>query len=160
MNILYFLNAIDGLGGIIAETFESGNNVLHDDSRKYLSAGRGKMSLQVVSSWYLQKKRFVIAQEFWHYFLLFYRTESDNSRPRRTPEYHTLILLDTPFHVSTLFFQLLDQPEPDIKIAFTPVWLPDPHAISQADELSLPPTYPSLVRAADTFCAPSPASLT
>ena len=57
-----------------------------------------------------RKPSFVIAQEFWHYFLLFYHTESDNSRPRRTQENHTLILLGTPFHVSTLFFQLMDQP--------------------------------------------------
>ena len=56
------------------------------------------------------KRVFVIGQEFWHYFLFFYRTESDNSRPRRTPKNHTLILLGTPFHVSTLFFQLMDQP--------------------------------------------------
>ena len=49
--------------------------------------------------------------------------------------------------------------QPDTKIASTPVWLPDPHAISQADKLSLPSFYPSLVGAADTFCTPSPASL-
>ena len=52
----------------------------------------------------------LIAQEFWHNFLLFYRTESDNSRPRRTQKKHTLILPGTPFNVSTLFFQLMDQP--------------------------------------------------
>ena len=50
-----------------------------------------------------QNGGFVIAQEFWHYFLLFYRTDSDNSRSRRTPKIHTLILLGTAFHVYTIF---------------------------------------------------------
>ena len=56
-----------------------------------------------------QMALFVIAQEFWNYFLLFYRTESDNSRSRKTPKNHTLFLLGTPFRASTLFFQLMDQ---------------------------------------------------
>ena len=67
----------------------------------------------LISSWKVLRgliNVFVIAQEFWHYFLLCYRTESDNSRQRRTPKHHTLILLGTPFHVSTLLFQLMDQP--------------------------------------------------